>query len=600
MALTINTNLSSLIAQSSLSRSTSSLNQAIERMSTGFKINHAKDNAAGYSIANNIQTKLNSFDIAMDNVMLGTTLIDTASSNLELINSHIQRIRDLTEQAANGTYGEESIKAIQAEIDARTCEVNRIMASTEYNGITLFTNDTQDSIINEVSTFATLENIDESKRVINQTNFHSGETYYLTDVEDLVKLQDLVNSGIDTTNVTFELMADIDMQGINFRGIGTGGTDGNDNTKYFKGIFNGNQHIISNLTINTTEDAVGLFGYIYNCTIDSVGLENIDITGNQFVGGLVGMSNADINQGNLSYIKNCYVTGNIKSISQATGGIVGYASHSLISDSYTNADIIGVNYVGGLAGMIYSVAIQNCYAMGNILGENYVGGAIGTCAGYIYNTYSTGNINGNKNVGGLIGSNSGEISASYFDSQTSNQTVGVGDNQGNGDAVGVTSAELDVLIKNGTLSKFDYESTYGDKDNSGNATIGGGKIFTLQVGINSDSSSQISFDTSLSFNLDIKIKNSDNARKTLDSLDTILEKINKKQTEFGAVQNRLNSIIESLSISIENLTSSLSTIRDTDIANESSNYIKAQILQQASATLLSTANQNPNIAIQLL
>ena len=185
MSLTINTNLLSLLVQSSLTQSTNGLNQAIERMTTGFKINGAKDNAAGYSIANNMGVKLSSYDVAMDNVMLGTTLIDTASSNLSLITEHLQRMRDLAEQAANGTYGEDSLNAIQSEIDARTDEINRVMSNTEYNGIKIFQRDKQKHVA-----------VEESKRVVNQTTFQSGETYYLTTSDDLVKLQDLVNSGV--------------------------------------------------------------------------------------------------------------------------------------------------------------------------------------------------------------------------------------------------------------------------------------------------------------------------------------------------------------------------------------------------------------------
>ena len=79
-----------------------------------------------------------------------------------------------------------------------------------------------------------------------------------------------------------------------------------------------------------------------------------------------------------------------------------------------------------------------------------------------------------------------------------------------------------------------------------------------------------------------------------------MDTLSAKATELGAVSNRLDSALESTSVAMENLTSSLSTIRDADVATESSNYIKAQILQQAAATLLATANQSPSIALQLL
>lgn len=137
MALTINTNMSSLIVQKNLSSATTSLNNAIERMTTGYKINHAKDNAAGFSIANNWKTKLSSLDIALENASMGADMLKTAEENYSLITEHLQRVRDLTEQAANGTYGSDSLKAIASEMTARLNEIDRIAANAEFNGISL-------------------------------------------------------------------------------------------------------------------------------------------------------------------------------------------------------------------------------------------------------------------------------------------------------------------------------------------------------------------------------------------------------------------------------------------------------------------------------
>ena len=137
MALTINTNLSSMIVQNNLTKSTAQLNKAIERMTTGYKINHASDNAAGYSIARNWEAKLGSLDVAADNAATGADMLATLEDNYALISSHVQRVRDLTEQACNGTYGSQSKIAIQAEIQARLDEIDRIAANCEFNGIDL-------------------------------------------------------------------------------------------------------------------------------------------------------------------------------------------------------------------------------------------------------------------------------------------------------------------------------------------------------------------------------------------------------------------------------------------------------------------------------
>ena len=83
-------------------------------------------------------------------------------------------------------------------------------------------------------------------------------------------------------------------------------------------------------------------------------------------------------------------------------------------------------------------------------------------------------------------------------------------------------------------------------------------------------------------------------------LDLAISEITNRSTEIGAAQNRVESAITALDVQTQNMTSSLSTLRDADVAEESSNYIQAQILQQASATLLSTANQLPSIALSLI
>ena len=100
--ISINTNLSSLIAQNNLKQSTNKLNTAIERMSTGFKINHANDNAANFSISTNMSTKISSYNVAEDNTEMAVNLATTASDTLSLIQDRLERLRMLQEQALNG------------------------------------------------------------------------------------------------------------------------------------------------------------------------------------------------------------------------------------------------------------------------------------------------------------------------------------------------------------------------------------------------------------------------------------------------------------------------------------------------------------------
>ena len=170
MALTINTNISSLIVQSNLSKATSSLNQAIERMTTGYKINHAADNAAGYSIARNWDTQLGSLDVAADNAATGADMLTTLEDTYALVSSHLQRVRDLTEQAANGTYGSDSLKAIQSEITARLEEVDRIAANCEFNGLKMM-----DGSMQDISLQVGLYGSADSQIVLDASLFEAGD-----------------------------------------------------------------------------------------------------------------------------------------------------------------------------------------------------------------------------------------------------------------------------------------------------------------------------------------------------------------------------------------------------------------------------------------
>ena len=138
MAITVNTNIPSLTAQKSMNNATTRMNTAMERMTTGLKINSSKDDAAGMAVANKLDYKISSLNVAQSNGQMGTSMLDTAEGVLNVINDNLVRIRDLTEQAANGTYGTDAMTAIETEVQARMDEITRLAESSEFNGKILF------------------------------------------------------------------------------------------------------------------------------------------------------------------------------------------------------------------------------------------------------------------------------------------------------------------------------------------------------------------------------------------------------------------------------------------------------------------------------
>ena len=136
-SITINTNLASLTAQRNLSAATTGMNTAMERLTTGYRINSGKDDAAGSAVSNLMEAQITAYDVAESNTTMGLSLLDTAEGVLDIVGDYVQRIRDLTEQAANGTYGTASMQAIRTEVEQRMLEINRLCSVIDFNGIQL-------------------------------------------------------------------------------------------------------------------------------------------------------------------------------------------------------------------------------------------------------------------------------------------------------------------------------------------------------------------------------------------------------------------------------------------------------------------------------
>ncbi len=189
----------------------------------------------------------------------------------------------------------------------------------------------------------------------------------------------------------FKLMEDIDLSGYKGQEFNIIGID---DDYPFVGVFDGNNHTISNFTCDTNDIMyIGLFGYVDGGEIRNLGLIDSEI----HVGG-----------------KGDYV-----------GSLVGNVQCGIIANCYSeDADVIGDFMVGGLVGYHHRGTITNCYVTGSVTGNNHVGGLVGKhYSDTIANCYSTCSVTGTENTGGLIGSNSGHVINSYWDIETSGQAT---------------------------------------------------------------------------------------------------------------------------------------------------------------------------------
>ncbi|XNG97546.1 flagellin [Vibrio cyclitrophicus] len=134
MAITVNTNVSALVTQRNLSNANNMLNQSLERLASGSRINSAKDDAAGLQISNRLETQMSGIDVAVRNANDGISIMQTAEGAMNETTNIMQRMRDLSLQASNGSNSQSERTAIQEEVTALNDELNRIAETTSFGG----------------------------------------------------------------------------------------------------------------------------------------------------------------------------------------------------------------------------------------------------------------------------------------------------------------------------------------------------------------------------------------------------------------------------------------------------------------------------------
>ena len=274
----------------------------------------------------------------------------------------------------------------------------------------------------------------------------------------------------------------------------------------FNTEFEGNGHTISNLRINRKGmNNIGLFGFAgARANIANIGLLNVRITGETFVGSLVG--------NNRGTITNSYATGSVEGTS-GVGGLAGQNFNGSIMNSYATSSVEGSANVGGLVGLNNGGSIRNSYAAGSVSGAADVGSLVGTTeGGSIMNSYATGSVSGTNRVGGLVGINNRSTITNSYAAGTVSGAVRVGglvgfNNRGsitNSYATGSVSGNEDVggLIggNTGTIENsyatgldtlFGVFSGPHINTNSSTQTVAGLQMPTTAIGIYSGWSTEV-------------------------------------------------------------------------------------------------------------
>ncbi|AMG35715.1 flagellin [Achromobacter xylosoxidans] len=559
MAAVINTNYLSLVAQNNLNKSQSALGTAIERLSSGLRINSAKDDAAGMAIANRFTANVKGLTQAARNANDGISLAQTTEGAASEINTHLQRVRELSVQAGNGSYSQEQLNSMQDEINQRLSDIDRISQQTDFNGVKVLSAN--------------------AKPLTLQVGANDGETITLNLSEISVKTLGLDGFNVNGSGVTQNRSATVsDLQAA-------GGT-----------TVAANEWQVTTTHAAATADQV--FGKLQNGNSVTVG------TGAGATTYTYDATNKNFTFTDKSASDAASVTALAVSLRPATGTTTGVYTHANGSSSTSfDVDATGKITVGGQAAFLDAAgnlttnsAGASAATLDNVMAAASNGtGAAGTSS---------------VSIGGKTYANTGTAAQlSFTNTKASDALLADVKAAANASVTlgsGITSATVSLVNGASTNTYVDdkaeftttktYNTVYTVDPNNGKVTVKSGTgtgDYAPKVGAEAkvNSSGKLTTDATSKGTL---------TSDPLKTLDAAFTKLDKLTGELGAVQNRLESTIANLNNVVNNLSSARSRIQDADYATEVSNMSKAQILQQAGTSVLAQANQVPQTVLSLL
>ncbi|MDM3357431.1 FliC/FljB family flagellin [Citrobacter sp. Cb004] len=555
MAQVINTNSLSLLTQNNLNKSQSSLSSAIERLSSGLRINSAKDDAAGQAIANRFTANVKGLTQASRNANDGISIAQTTEGALSEINNNLQRVRELSVQATNGTNSQSDLDSIQNEITQRLSEIDRVSGQTQFNGVKVLASDSSMKIqvgANDGETITIdLKEITSSTLGLDGFNVNGKGGVANT----LAKVNDLTSAGFKTTDGGKTYKGDAGYAAASAADVLSGVTAGKKVTA----------------TIDNGLGAAASVDYTYNGTsksyeFDATGVDAADVLGhlNPKTGDVtkatvtIGTTSQDV-----LIAKDGTITAaddNATLFLDSTGNLT---KNNLGTPAPAAATLAGLQTNGGAAAKASSIKIDGTDTVLKLAGG------------------TAGKIDVDK------AQMSAESMASALNGKDFTTDAGTGYNVS---ATGVVKAGVAAgtgadIFKNDKGALVDSnEATYFVQAD-GAITNGSGKAAYK------DANGKITAEAQTA---------TDKTTDPLKALDKALAQVDALRSDLGAVQNRFDSTITNLGNTVNNLSSARSRIEDADYATEVSNMSRAQILQQAGTSVLAQANQTTQNVLSLL
>ena len=544
-------NMSAVNANRMMNVTTTSLSKSTEKLSSGYKINRAADDAAGLSISEKMRGQIRGLSKASSNAQDGISLIQTAEGALNESHSILQRMRELSVQAANGTETDDDREAVNNEIKQLQDELTRISDTTEFNTMKLLDGSQAGpkgvSSTGNVTTGASIAKLKGATATITAGDA-SGAT--VTFGKEYMNIDGAVIA------VDFSKLSEDDKNALKVKWA--------DNT-----------------SSTVSKKAAEIFEKTINNAIDESGLsvEHVSVSASGTTG--------------------------FKITSGSTG------IDSVIKTDDAN-HMYGTSDANGVFAKTFDTATKDLEAAGT---TKYNGEAIAADKAFYVEingqklVAKSAAVNNSDDMSTVAKNLQDQINAAIADYNTNTVAARDEDDKIKDVVVSVTKdGRLSITSESGSVSLSDFGGEEVVKnlglDAASTKTAANGGI-TLQIGANEGQTMNFGIDNMSAESLGVGAGKIDLSTQTKAStatttIDAAIKKVSAQRSQLGAVQNRLEHTINNLDTAAENTQTAESRIRDTDMAKEMVEYSKNNILMQAGQSMLAQANQSNQGVLSLL
>ncbi len=547
MAQVINTNISSLNAMNNLNKSQSGLQVALQRLSSGLRINSAKDDAAGLAISQRMTSQINGMDQAARNANDGVSLAQTAEGGLSSIGDALQRMRTLAVQSANSTNSASDRASLQSEVSQLVSEIDRVASTTQFNGLNLLDGSfaSQQFQVGANANQTISMSVGTAKTGSMGAYFNTAGNAATTSTQTVAQTNGTVTAADDAA------------------GAAGSWTTANAGTPAYNGVTSANI-TGSNVAINGT-NILASTGYVgTNATYqsaDSAYAKSAAINATSGIGGVTATANTTLTFA-------------------PSGGTAG-------STDFLNITGDGLGTVSGSYALtINGVAIKTyTVTAGAPAGA---GVSIDTVVSDINQQSTQTGVVASKNASGQLQL----VAADGRNIKVQDAWSGVTNSVGT-DQTTATSAFSKVVETVGAIASGSTSATFRGQvtlSSTSNISLSNQAVIGYSLSTQTTAGSIAGLDVS-------SVSGANNA---ILAIDSALTTVNSSRASLGALQNRFGAVVSSLQSTSENITAARSRIQDTDFAAETANLTRGQILQQAGTAMLAQANSLPQGVLSLL